>query len=1055
MSQVAGSVEVTQTAWGRTALVRLIVAGVLHLAVGTVPQAGAQRVGDAAPPFTLGSPAASVVAAQGERPVRVDRLGSLGLEIWHFRGSSVKLGWDDGRVVEWSNADGALNVELPPRSAIRGDTIVRLGGSADPVLRRYGTPDAVVRMLSDGAALWGYRTATVKVSLSDRRVLGWSDPDDVLRLDGPSRASITDRLETGGRAAPPPRRGSQRPLAPTPRPTAPVRLGAEVTLHDASGDGVVEAGERATVLVSVRNDGAGDAHAIEARLSARDGGVPLTLQTHAIAHLRAGERTVLRFEFEAPAELADASRELELQISEGNGFDLRPAPVLVMRTRAAARATLAFGGSRADDQSGDGQIGPREMADVTLRVVNRGPGPAADVRVTIVPDEHSFLAGDAQRERSLGPMAAGEYRDVRVAAYTNSRAATLALTAELRLGDVSNQSLSERFSFPLAAPITRTIELDAPAGRVDEARETAPFDRIERDLPPQAPENPDAIAIVIGVERYRSLPPARYAARDARLTAEYLSRLFGVPRDPAHLVIRTDEDATAGELRKLLAPDGWLARRVTPATEVYVYFSGHGAPGSPAAREAREGAGYLLPFDGDAAYARETGLGLDELTDALAALPARSVNVFLDASFTGRSRGRAALIDGVRDAAVRVEHPALLRPGFAVFMAARPGQIAGEAPELRHGAFTASLLEGLRGGADADADGAITIAELDTHLTRTVRTLGGAEQPQEPLTIALEPERRLVSRSPSADAPPTGAIREAGLSSGTAAARAAIPDEAPMTVTVTQRVLVEGDVTRAGAKRRAIELALADAVRQAFGVRVQGAQFQTAGEDSGGVGDRYLSVVQLDAAGRAVDYRVEREGFVPVRHPALGEQLYYEVELTAQVARERGQRDTGFTLDLTLASPVVLVAEDGAAARSGAARTNVSLPNELVASLTSSRDAWLTVLRVFGDSVTQLLPNARVVQPDTRAGVATALPSAAWRERGLHFRPTLPEGVARRDELLVVIATRSPITFLPPRAGGPGVTAPSGSLLELQRWLVTVPLEDRAMSVAPYEVRRP
>lgn len=68
--------------------------------------------------------------------------------------------------------------------------------------------------------------------------------------------------------------------------------------------------------------------------------------------------------------------------------------------------------------------------------------------------------------------------------------------------------------------------------------------------------------------------------------------------------------------------------------------------------------------------------------------------------------------------------------GLVVFSAAQGRELSQERPEWGHGAFTKALLEGLAGKADANRNGEITIAELDSYLTDRVRELtAGAQTP--------------------------------------------------------------------------------------------------------------------------------------------------------------------------------------------------------------------------------------------------------------------------------------------------------------------------------------
>jgi hypothetical protein len=265
------------------------------------------------------------------------------------------------------------------------------------------------------------------------------------------------------------------------------------------------------------------------------------------------------------------------------------------------------------------------------------------------------------------------------------------------------------------------------------------LDEVERDIPRAAEPNPDAIAVIIGVERYGALPAARFAARDAQLFRRYAAAAFGVTDDRNHLYLRTDADATGNEFRKLFGDDGWLSRRVRPTSDLYVYFSGHGAP------DIKSRTPYLLPTDADAAYPKETGYALNVLYQQLARLNARTVTVFLDACFTGATRTNGTLFGGARPIVISIEHPALLKDNFAVIAASGSDQIASDFPAKRHGLFTYYTLLGLRGAADVDADRTITVGELEQYLARTVPTAAASvDREQTPVVTARSKARAIV-----------------------------------------------------------------------------------------------------------------------------------------------------------------------------------------------------------------------------------------------------------------------------------------------------------------------
>lgn len=250
------------------------------------------------------------------------------------------------------------------------------------------------------------------------------------------------------------------------------------------------------------------------------------------------------------------------------------------------------------------------------------------------------------------------------------------------------------------------------------------------------------------------------------------------------------------------------------------------------------------------------------------------------------------------------------------------------------------------------------------------------------------------------------------------------------TVVVEQRVLLAGEMTQADARRRAIEGALAEAVRRVTGVHVQSQILATKEERNGIVRDEFVSVVQLDAGGRAVGYDVLRDEWVTTKHPELGPQLYYLVALRVAVARDVGVADAGFRVSLTVNNDVLR------------ARSRPTDGDELVATVSASERAAVTLISIADDSARVLFPNDYVPMV-TVDSAPSELPAAEWRARGLRLRPALPTGTDERRELLLAVATRSGVA---PFRGG--------TVLELQRWLASIRLDKRALSYAVVNVRR-
>jgi len=243
------------------------------------------------------------------------------------------------------------------------------------------------------------------------------------------------------------------------------------------------------------------------------------------------------------------------------------------------------------------------------------------------------------------------------------------------------------------------------------------------DLPPiTGMSNPDALAVVIGVENYQYVPDASFAYNDAEVFREYLAETMGLKRQ--RIKLATNSKATKAELDKLLGASGWLARNVVPGeTDIYVYFSGHGI--------SSDGHTGILPFDVDPNYS--IGVSLDALYQNLSTMGARTVTVFLDACYTGQTRDAQMLIPNARPIVLK-NKSGYIAPNITVHSAATGSQISGAIVEKEHGLFTYYLLKGMGGEADRNYDGRLTSGELSKYLEQNVReqaAITGREQTPE------------------------------------------------------------------------------------------------------------------------------------------------------------------------------------------------------------------------------------------------------------------------------------------------------------------------------------
>ena len=234
---------------------------------------------------------------------------------------------------------------------------------------------------------------------------------------------------------------------------------------------------------------------------------------------------------------------------------------------------------------------------------------------------------------------------------------------------------------------------------------------VDVEIPKGKAQNQDAVALVIGIEKYQNVSPVLYGDRDAIAFKQYLIDLLGL--NDANIILLTNERATLGGIRTALRK---LENLVTPGqSDVFVFYSGHGAP-TVDSKQA-----FLIPYDGDANYPQDSGYPLMDFYDRLDKMKAKSVTVFVDACFSGTDKDNNLIIAAARPIFATIEGAGAYK-NLEIFSSSTGTQISSSFKEKQHGMFTYYLLKGMRSEADSDKDGTITLAEMEAYVKRHVST---------------------------------------------------------------------------------------------------------------------------------------------------------------------------------------------------------------------------------------------------------------------------------------------------------------------------------------------
>lgn len=211
----------------------------------------------------------------------------------------------------------------------------------------------------------------------------------------------------------------------------------------------------------------------------------------------------------------------------------------------------------------------------------------------------------------------------------------------------------------------------------------------------------DLFAIVVGVSKYRDpkIPSLDLADKDAKAFGDFLKgqdKMFKEVR----VTLLLDEKATKSEVEKHLY---YKLPKAGKNDTIILFFSGHGAYDPLRPKDF-----LFLTYDAEPEYLGTTAVKMSGL-EFLKGIEAERVLIIADACHSGgfsemKPKARASslktFIQEVRSSS-----------GRAIITSGKEEQLSWEVPNLKESVFTHNLIEGLKGKADKDHDGLVTLSE--------------------------------------------------------------------------------------------------------------------------------------------------------------------------------------------------------------------------------------------------------------------------------------------------------------------------------------------------------
>jgi hypothetical protein len=215
--------------------------------------------------------------------------------------------------------------------------------------------------------------------------------------------------------------------------------------------------------------------------------------------------------------------------------------------------------------------------------------------------------------------------------------------------------------------------------------------------------------ILVGVGRYTSMPTLKYTDDDAYKLYGFFKSPEGGAIPDGQIMTLIDEDASRAKVLKSVRD---FSTKAAPQDVVLFYFSGHGKKGA------------FLPsdYDGSSNVIEHSTL-LKEMENS----QAKSKIIIADACHSGSfttSKGEdyQAMVNNYYQAFAQSSG------GTVLMMSSKSNEISIESSGLRQGIFSYYLINGLKGNANTNSDGIVTIQEAFDYIYANVRHFSGNSQ---------------------------------------------------------------------------------------------------------------------------------------------------------------------------------------------------------------------------------------------------------------------------------------------------------------------------------------
>ncbi|MCS7250465.1 MAG: caspase family protein [candidate division WOR-3 bacterium] len=507
-----------------------------------------------------------------------------------------------------------------------------------------------------------------------------------------------------------------------PKPKYPCDLSIfDIKFYEPSNNNKLDGYEDGEIRFKIENKGKGEGINIKAKITPIN--LPQGLDYEKvvdIGNIKPQEIKEVRIKVSGKSDLKSGEAKFRIEVLEEYGFDAEPFSISFNTESFKPPSFVIADYGIDDDKEGESYgnnnsiIELGEGIEINTAIQNVGLGEGEDVKaeISLKYDGENIFYGSEKKMFELGKLKPGEYKTIKFLFSTNKRYNRDSIYIKIKITESKGLYGKElSLNLPVNKPTGKGKEVVITGREYERIRiDTLKPTIIDVDKVPTTSitRKDNAICVIFGIEEYKNAPKVSFASRDAQVFYEYAKTVLGIKEKNIYLKI--NEDATKGEFDKVFSEE-WMRKRCDNNTEIIIYFAGHGSPDI----ERKEV--YLIPYDIDPNYPR-TGISLNDLISFLDNLKVKSVVMFIDACFSGRTREGDILLAGTRPIVdIKIEKKL---SKISLFTASSGAQISSSYPKMKHGLFTYYLLKGLGGDADLDKNKIIYLSELGRYIKEKV-----------------------------------------------------------------------------------------------------------------------------------------------------------------------------------------------------------------------------------------------------------------------------------------------------------------------------------------------